>query len=234
MEELHIDEITITGNKVAKGYHHNLYREEFIARPKLDNLPFEVLDSHSKEILEALFTEGEIENCLRECNADKSQGLDGFNFKFFHTFWPLLKEDILDLFNDFHKSKCFVKSLNSTSLVLIPKMVGAKNIKNFRPISLVSSLYKLIFKVLTNRLAKVLHLIIEDCQHTFVKGRQITDALTIVNEVVDDLIANKKDGVLCKLDMEKILDHVNWNLFLTTYFSSMALGQSGGNKLKHA
>lgn len=140
--------------------------------PKLDNLPFEVLHDHSREISKANFTEDEILESLRDCNGDKAPGPDGCNLKFLQMFWPLIKEDVLDLFNDFHRLESFVKSLNSTFIVLIPKMVGAKNIKNVKPISLVSSFYKLISKVLANRLSKVLHLIINDSQHAFVKNRQ--------------------------------------------------------------
>lgn len=91
-----------------------------------------------------------------------------------------------------------MRSLNSTFLVLIAKKRGAKDIKDFISISLVGCIYKLIAKVLTNRLSKILRKIIGECEHAFVGGRHILDAVMAANEVVDELISNKKEGVLCK------------------------------------
>lgn len=68
----------------------------------------------------------------------------------------MIKKDVLAVLNEFHRTTSFVNSINSTFLVLISKVVGGKNIKNFRPISLVGSIYKLISKVLAKRLFKVL------------------------------------------------------------------------------
>ena len=60
------------------------------------------------------------------------------------------------MFKDFFESGKFVRSMNSTFIVLVPKKVGAEELKHFRPISLVNSLYKLISKVLVNRIKKVM------------------------------------------------------------------------------
>lgn len=120
-----------------------------------------------------------------------------------------MKEDVLDMLSDLHRSGSFVKSINVTFTVLVPKKERAKDISDFRPISLVSRLYKLITKVLANRLSKILHLLIDECQHVFVAGRQISDTFMIANDVVDGMVHNKRSGILCKL--EKAFDHVCWN-----------------------
>lgn len=103
-----------------------------------------------------------------------------------------------------------MKSLNSTFLVLIPKKRGANEFKDFRPISLVGSIYKLITKQLASTLSKMLGEVIGDCQYAFVEWRQILEAVIAANEVDDDLFVGKKDGLFCKLDMEKAYDHVSW------------------------
>ena len=63
--------------------------------------------------------------------------------------------------------------VNSTFISLIPKIHGAKEIKDFRPISLVGGIYKIIAKVLANRMRTVMEKIISKPQNAFVKGRQI-------------------------------------------------------------
>lgn len=90
----------------------------------------------------------------------------------------------MEFFGYFFRNTSFVRSINSTFIVLIPKRKNAINIKDFHPISLVGSLYKLRSKVLANRLSKVLCRIIGHNQQTFVHGRQITDAILIANELV--------------------------------------------------
>ena len=73
-----------------------------------------------------------------------------------------MKEEILSFFKEFFERGTFVKSLNSTFLVLIPKKGGVEDLKDFKPISLVGSLYKILAKVLANRLKKIMGDLVSD------------------------------------------------------------------------
>ncbi|XP_019241886.1 PREDICTED: uncharacterized protein LOC109221911 [Nicotiana attenuata] len=124
---------------------------------------------------------------------------------------------------NFHSKEFFEKSINATYIALIPKKKGAKELRDFRPISLIGSVYKIISKMLTERLKSVTNKLVDEQQMAFIKGRQIVDAALIANECVDSRQKGQKPGILSKLDLEKAFDHVNWN-FLIKIMKDMGFG----------
>ena len=119
----------------------------------------------------------------------------------------------MDFFKEFFEKK-FVRSLNATFLVMIPKKGNVEDIKDYRPISLLGELYKILAKVLANRLRKVIGKVVSPSQNVFVEGRQILDAALIANKVVDSMLRRNDGGVVCKLDIEKTYNHLNWEFVL--------------------
>lgn len=111
--------------------------------------------SEAKKIqLQATFDEHEVHSCLKKCAADKAPapGPDGYTMGFYIKCWDVIKNDIMAAFNNFYEQEMFEKRFNATYIALIPKKKGAKELKDFRPINLIGSFYKLLSKVLTERI----------------------------------------------------------------------------------
>ena len=122
------------------------------------------------EALELPFFEVEIYAALMGMNGDKAPGPDGFTIAFWQKCWEIVKEDVLDMFKEFHEQNSFIRSLNHTFLVLLPKKGGVEDLGDYRPISLLGGLYKLLAKVLANKLKKVIGKVVSSDQNAFIKG----------------------------------------------------------------
>ena len=124
-------------------------------RPTIDGLEFDFLDETESLSLERDFEKEEILEALKEVEGDKTPRPDGFTMAFFQKCWSVVERDVWLSLQIFIEHGIFEKSLNATFLCLIPKKVSAVNIKDFRPVSRVGSLYKLLAKVLAHRLRGV-------------------------------------------------------------------------------
>ncbi|MCH83058.1 LINE-1 reverse transcriptase like, partial [Trifolium medium] len=192
-------------------YFKNHFQEVPWERPKLDGVSFPCLNEDQCVELEGRFLEEEVLAVVMASAGNKSPGPDGFNFNFFKKFWGLLKKEIVALFVEFHKSSRLPLCFFSYFITLIPKVFNPHVISEFRPISLLGSLYKLLAKVLANRLGKVMDSIIAKNQSAFIKGRSLVDGVVVLNEVVDFAKRSNKECLILKVDFEKAYDSVSWD-----------------------
>ena len=114
------------------------------------------------------------------------------------------------MFVEFHSNRIINQNTNVTFIAFVPKKSESTKISDFRPISSVTSLYKIIVKVSPGRLRRVLNETIYLSQRAFVEGRQILDVVLITNEMVDEKRRSGEEGVVLKIDFEKAYDHVDW------------------------
>lgn len=139
----------------------------------------------------------------------KTSGPDGFSMMFFQECQDIINEDIMKVFEEFFEKGILSIAMKSTFIVLIPKKEGARELGDYWPISLVTSLYKIISKVLSNRLRQLMREIVYSMQGAFIKGMRIINEILIANECVDVRRKSREKGVVCKLDMEKAYDRVD-------------------------
>jgi len=162
-----------------------------------------------KQSLVQEVTVEDIKEALGACDPSKSPGYDGFNMKCIKHIWPIIGEDFNRCIMEFFATGRFPKAINMTWVTLIPKKEGAVEISEFRPISMVGSIYKVIAKILSRRIKAVISDLVGENQTAFISGRQILDGALIANETVHWLKKKKMEGILLKLDFQKAYDSVN-------------------------
>ncbi|XP_077215810.1 uncharacterized protein LOC143850444 [Tasmannia lanceolata] len=192
-------------------FYSALYASEGVIHSIPEEVEFKSLNLEVSSNLEEPFAEEEVERGLFSMPKDKAPGPDSFCLAFFQVCWPVVKCDILRFFRDLYEELTLDRGTGATFITLIPKIKGATKVTDFRPISLVGCLYKLLAKVLVDRIKVVLPHIISDSQSAFVSKRQILDCSLITNEVIESYSKSEAGGVLCMLDMEKAYDRVDWD-----------------------
>ncbi|KAG6695250.1 hypothetical protein I3842_09G087800 [Carya illinoinensis] len=161
----------------AVQFYSSLLTETVDWRPKLDGLFFDSLDSVSANWIERPFEEDEMYQVVCGMRRDKTPGHDGYTMAFCQDCWEIGRVEVMEVFHEFYDYQKFEKSLNATFISLIPKRLGASELKDFRPISLVSGIYKIISKVLANCMSTVMEKIISKSQNAFARGRKIIDSV---------------------------------------------------------
>jgi hypothetical protein len=160
----------------------------------LDGLPFHSIREDEAIWVEQAFEEREVFDVVRELNGDRAPRPNGFSMTFFQSCSDVIK-DVMKLFLEFHEFGKFVRSLNVTFISLISKKVGAVEIKDFRPINLISGVYKIIVKA--NRLKFVMEHVISKTPNAFIRDCQILDYALICNEYIDRRLKSGDLGLLC-------------------------------------
>ncbi|KAF5791018.1 putative RNA-directed DNA polymerase [Helianthus annuus] len=198
----------------------NKFVEPMSARPNISCSNLAQLSDQEAGSLVQEFTLEEIKTAIWDCDGDRAPGPDGFNFKFLKHFWPELHGDFLAFFNEFYNSAAFSPGCASSFLALIPKVNDPTSFSDFRPISLVGCINKVVSKVLVNRLKRVVGKLISAEQSAFLAGRSITDGPLMLNEMVGWMKRAKSKGLFFKVDIDKAYDSLNWG-FLESVMHQM-------------
>ncbi|GJU52278.1 cysteine-rich receptor-like protein kinase [Tanacetum coccineum] len=173
--------------------------------------------------LEAPFSESEIKAAVWGYGDDRVPGPDGLNLKLFKQNWHVINNGMTRFSDEFHANGCFPKAFSKSFIALIPKKSCPQGLNDFKPISLISSMYNVLAKVLAERIKSVMKSVVSQAQFAIMKNRQITDCILIANEVIHSLKKSKKGGLILKVDFEKAYDIIEWT-FLDRVFKEMNFG----------
>jgi hypothetical protein len=190
----------------------------------LDIIPI-VLSQRMKEKLEAKVTKDEFKKALFDMDPDKAPGPDGFSARFLQACWQIVEKDLLKMVQKSQNTQRIGGITNSAFLSLLPKEKGANNFNRFCSISLCNIGYKIITKVIENRLKCILPKIIPENQGGFIQGRQIVDNYILVQEAIHSSLRQKEKGMVVKMDLENAFDRVNHS-FLLNVMSKFGFGEN--------
>lgn len=161
--------------------------------------------------LERDFTLEEVYGAMMCMNPNKSLGPDGISLEYLKMIWTKIHQDVLQMVQDFCHSGKFSNGLNSSFICLIPKEEPTSSILDYRPISLINCVLKIMLKVLSLRLGQYIPFLVLEVQSGFIRSRNITNCFLITQEVVHSLQSKRVNGFILKLDFEKAFDSNNWN-----------------------
>ena len=157
----------------------------------------------------------EVKRAVFDLNGDSAPGPDGFSGHFYHYFWHIIGVDVVKSTQQFFLHNYIMPNLNSNLLILIPKVPGADRLDNYRPIALTNFQFKIITKILSDRLGTIAAKILSTPQRGFILGRSIQDCIMITSEAVNMLHKRTYGNNLAmKIDIRKAFDTINWKFLI--------------------
>lgn len=180
------------------------------------------------ETLLAPISKEEVKEATFAINPNKCPGPDGMTGHLYQQHWDSMGDHITDMVRSFTNSGLMEEAMNKTNICLIPKKLRADRMVDFRPISLCNVIYKVIGKLLANRLKRFLPSIISESQAAFVEGRLISDNILIAHELLHALDSRNKcseEFLAIKTDISKAYDRVEWS-FLEGAMRTLGFAES--------
>ena len=196
---------------------YSLYKELFTAAPRsgvslsADFWPAGArVSEEENEALTLPFLPEEVGRAILGLKTNSAPGPDGLPVIFFQFFWENIKAVIMPMFQEFYIGTLVMSRLNFGVITLIPKVVGATDIHQFRPITVINVIQRIFTKVSASRLAPILERLTHPFQFAFLKGRLIHDGILALHEIVHEVKARRQKGVFLKLDFQKAYDRLDW------------------------
>ena len=210
-------------DKELYSYYQHLYKSQesqlktltidsFINQSNLSHPKLSQLEAQN---LEGLLTLKEATDYMKSCRADASPGSSGFSGAFYKMFWRYLKHFIVNSLNFAYSTGSLSVTQKLGVIILLPKPDKDKKIlSNWRPISLLNHVYKILSGALAERIKPVLSKIIHGDQKGFVSGRYIGECIRNTYDIVEYAKNNNRSGLLLLIDFEKAFDSISHSFII--------------------
>ena len=239
MEEVYNENGTLVSKQseivnVQKRYFSNLYKdkvnsqgleqkvEQFI---RTTTIP--TLSEEQKNSCEGQVTESELLNALKQMKNGSAPGCDGITTEFIKVFWTHIGNLLTKVFNSSFEKKSLSSNQRKGIITLIHKGkdLPRNNLKNWRPISLMNSDYKLLAKCLAIRLSCVIDDIVNNDQVAYIRGRQVSSLLRLIDDIIEQTDVMQKHGLLFAVDLSQAFDSIS-KPYILIAFKKFGFGDS--------
>jgi exonuclease III len=220
--------------KTQANYYSSLYSSKLNANSYdlsqcYEHVP--TLNEGDRNTCEGVATANECEHVLNTFKNDKSPGNDGITAEFYKHFWGDICDTLVDSYNFSFEKGELSTSQKQAIITLLDKGKDRLRIENWRPISLLNVDYKIISKVIAQRLENMMPKLVGLNQTGFIKGRFINDTVRSIYDLIDYCKQTCTEGVLMMIDFEKAFDSLEWE-FLFETLTKMNFGPSFINWIK--
>ncbi|XP_058784766.1 uncharacterized protein LOC131659617 [Vicia villosa] len=221
-EKAKVRDFLLTDNKEITEYITNYFKNLFTSNSGIvqdqefvDDVIPNLVDEGSNVILTMLPSSLEIKNAVFALNKDGARGPDGYGAFFYQTFWDIIHKDVELATLEFFKTGWLLPNFNANILALLPKVNGANSLGKFRPIAMANFKFKVITKILADRLAAMMPELISSEQRGFIHGRQIKDCICMASEAANSLHIRTFGGnIALKINVANGFDTLEWPFLL--------------------
>ena len=166
--------------------------------------------SHTGNLTQTSHAQSPLQKSQHQKSHAKSPGPDGVPPEFYRRFATLLAPDPADMYNECDADGQLTPSMRLGEIILLYKKKDPRDVRNYRPITLLNIDYKILAKILVSRLKKVIDTVISEEQTGFVPGRVITWNSHLLNLIQAYIEETDEEGLFIFLDCEKAFDRCSW------------------------
>ena len=174
-----------------------------------------VTEEQNIELLKPVSPE-EVKEAMQQLPAGKAPGVDAIPAEFYRELWEDISDDIFNFATETITQAFINEELNVSKIALLPKTEDRSRIQNFRPISLLNTLYKVVAKIYANRMKPLLHNWVLPSQTGFVPNRCILDNIFLAFEAIEWALESNQNTSMLLLDFKKAYDRVSWSFLEQT------------------
>ena len=183
---------TLTNNheilKECHNYYQQLYKKQnnckLTQQQLLTNIPKLVATNQNKQLTKPI-QKSELKQAIEQTENEKLPGIDGIPIEFYKTFYDLLETELLKLHNNIlFREKEITNTMHQAIITLIPKKGDTNKLKYWQPISLLCNDYKILTKILANRIKNILPEIMSEEQTCSIPTRSIFNSIFLITDKI--------------------------------------------------